>query len=1461
MNLVRRMTHALLLVLMLVVGATAAAIIASQTAWFKNWLRGYIVREAGEYLNGTLTIDRLGGNLFFGLELQNIGVSMDGRQVVAVEDLGLDYSIFELISSGLSVDQIRLNKPTLHLRRDGDTWSIGRLIKREEQEADREGPMRPISIGEIHITDGSVVMDGPVGTSGVALPKRFDRVDATLALEYEPVRYSINVSQVSFRGSEPEIALNAFSGGVSVRDDTMYVESLALRTAETSLTIDGAVEQYLSTPVFAMQISSDRFSLPELARVVPALAGIGLQPAFELDLNGPLDALAVTMNLRSPAGDLAASVTADVAAPGHSAVGTLTVRQLDMAPILKQPAQKTDISGRLRLDVRAASLSDRDSWQGSASVDAPRVAAAGLTLERVRADAGIDGRRVTIDGQLSAYGAAATTEGAIGLPKAGNEPITFDLRGRTRDLDLRRLPPSLEVPPAPTNVNAAYHVTGSTAAGVRRSIDADLTFAASTVAGARIDNGSTALVRLRGDDVTYDVAASVADLDLQQVGSAFRVPALADDRYKTSINGTVKATGRGTSPGDIDVTATGALRDTVILGGRLPEMSFTGGMQQQTAHVSVTGSFEGLDPSVASARPAMKGTIGGRLDGDVTIADVGNITPDRVEGTARITLDPSVVGGLGIDSATIDADYRDSTADIRTLDIVGPDLNVKASGILALNETGQSSLQLHADSPSLERIGLLFERPLAGIASVEATVTGNRRDLQAAGKLSGSGVKYGDTGALSVSSDFKAQVPDLDVQRASVSAATQATFATVADQIINDLDVKTEFSDRQLAFDLTATQPQRSAGAAGSLLMHPDHQEVHLQRLSLTTQGMTWQTEAGSEATIKYGDGTVVVEDFSLMNADQRVMAEGAFGRPGDSLNLTLSNVDVAAIDALLLRAPQFSGRLEATGTLRGTAESPEAAAKFTVTGGGFRQFTYESFGGTVNYTPTTVNLDTRLQQKPDTWIEAKGSVPTALVRGAGATSGEPVDLRIDSTPIDAGIVQGFTTALTGVTGTIEAHVRLTGTAADPQPDGVMTIQNAAFTLEPTGVTYTDLDGRIDLQADRVHIEEIRLLDNRQSPLTLTGDLAFRERTVGEMSIAVKTEDFKVIDNEMGNVRINSDLQLTGQLNAPRLEGDLGVTTGEINLDPILDAFGASAYATSPTELADKPVASGKPGSNDVSEPAPDGAAPGAGFLETVRMDVRLTVPNDLVIGANDLRTPGSPISLGQLNVTLGGDLYVHQVPYDQIRLYGAVNTVRGTYNFQGRRFTILRDGTVRFDGLDDFDPELDIRTERVIQGVVANVNVRGRLKQPEIVLTSTPPLDQADILSLIVFNQPVNQLGTGAQQTLAQRAQALATGAVATQLADSIGGAIGIDLFEISTAPASGAAAELTIGQQVGQNLYVRVQQGVGDQSTTNFILEYELTEWMRLQTSVVQGSETQKQLFRRVEGSGVDLLFFFSY
>jgi len=323
MQAARRLLHVLLVVLILLIGTAAATAIVSQTAWFKNRVRVYVIAQASKYLNGDIKIDRLGGNLFSGLELEGISISIEGQPVVAVKDIGLHYNLYQLITSNMTIDELRVNEPVVRVAQDGEGWTIAQLIKKQEQEANRQGPLAPIRIDDIGISNGSILVADRVGVPGVEIPKRLERIDAKLSFAYEPVHYSIAIDHVSFRASEPELALNSFSGAMAIRDDTLFLQSISIRTAETSLAVDGAVEQYLSSPVLKLTVTSDKTSVPEIARLVPSAAGIALQPAFEFRLSGPLDRLGVDMNVRSSAGQIAGTLTTDLAAPGYAASGNV----------------------------------------------------------------------------------------------------------------------------------------------------------------------------------------------------------------------------------------------------------------------------------------------------------------------------------------------------------------------------------------------------------------------------------------------------------------------------------------------------------------------------------------------------------------------------------------------------------------------------------------------------------------------------------------------------------------------------------------------------------------------------------------------------------------------------------------------------------------------------------------------------------------------------------------------------------------------------------------------------------------------------------------------------------------------------------------------------------------------------------------------------------------------------------
>ena len=181
-----------------------------------------------------------------------------------------------------------------------------------------------------------------------------------------------------------------------------------------------------------------------------------------------------------------------------------------------------------------------------------------------------------------------------------------------------------------------------------------------------------------------------------------------------------------------------------------------------------------------------------------------------------------------------------------------------------------------------------------------------------------------------------------------------------------------------------------------------------------------------------------------------------------------------------------------------------------------------------------------------------------------------------------------------------------------------------------------------------------------------------------------------------------------------------------------------------------------------------------------MELQLGLALPGDLLLKGNNIKPANAPIDVGDMNAYVGGAVSIEKSPGGTLRLVGEVNTVRGNYTFQGRRFEIMRDGRIRFQGNEIIDPLLDLTAHRLIQGVDTFVHVRGSVRQPELSFSSTPPQDESDILSLIIFGIPTNELGEGQQVALAVRAQELAGGYLASGLSQAIGGALNLDEFEI---------------------------------------------------------------------------------
>jgi autotransporter translocation and assembly factor TamB len=917
----------------------------------------------------------------------------------------------------------------------------------------------------------------------------------------------------------------------------------------------------------------------------------------------------------------------------------------------------------------------------------------------------------------------------------------------------------------------------------------------------------------------------------------------------------------------LTLDVTGTLVDSELFGAMFPRMDATMNLSGGDIRVKTTGSFAGLDPAVITGNDRAAGRLTGSIDAQTTIRGYANgVTVDSLDTAGRAELGPSTLGRLTLDSAVVEGSYANREGQLQQLQIAGPDINVNGQGAIALNETGASKLTLHLDTPSLDRIGEILGQPLKGAVVVDADVTGNAHELKAAGTLTGSNVGSGDSEALSLTSTFAATIPDLQVEQARIQANSTATFLDIGGQKINELTAETTYSQSRLDFTGVAKDGPRELAAGGWLVIHPDHHEVHIGDLALRSEQIEWRTPAGTSASVQYMKDHIEVENLELVNGEQRITANGVIAGPDSTLRVHADNVDVAQLDSLLLGDGRLAGRFTGDAQISGTTRAPSVTSNFTLSQGAFRTFTFDALTGTVDYTRNGVAMDVRLQQTPTTWITAKGIAPLTLFRPTPpgldphdeARAGGVVDIQVASSPIGLGIVQGFTPYVTNVTGTFQANVHVTGTGYDSHADGAVEVHGGAFAIPELGTRYSGLDTRIDFQPDVVTVREFKILDGHGSPMTIGGTLAVHERSVGAVDITLESQDFEAVNNRLAELKLDSRLKITGDVRKPRLEGTVDVESATIHLAELIEKVTANPYSTTATvdSLA---------GADEAARATPASAeAPVKNeqptLFSALELDLTLAVPDNMVVRGDDLRPANAPIDVGDMNITVGGELRLRKAAGGEFSVVGDVDTVRGSYNFQGRRFEILRDGHIRFDGTDELNPVINIRARRIISGVETFVRVQGTLKQPELSFSSNPPLDQADILSLIVFNTPINELGEGQQVSLTERATALAGGYLATGLSRSISNALQLDEFEILTGE-RGFGPTLSVGEQVGEHFFFRIRQGFGDAQATELILEYQLEDHMRVQATAAETSGAQRVTFRRIERAGLDFLFFFSY
>jgi len=1429
----------LVLVVLLLV---ALLYVAVETPWAKDEIRALLVRQANQYLTATLQIGRLEGSLLRGLTLRDVRLEQDGRTLIAIDRLSVAYNIREIWSRGIVIDRIHLVEPRISAtKRPDGRWDLASIIRQRAQEAERKGPDRSVHIADIQIDRGTIVLHTPVAFGAAHIPSRYDDLNARMQFDYVPVHWTLRFESMSWRGSDPDLTITSLTGGLGHGPGGFTFDRLGVVTPSTRFTLSGSILSDRKPTVLDLTVHADRMPFQEWSGIIHGLRNIAVRSAFDVRLQGPVTALDTTLGLRSDGGDISGRFLLNTQVPGWRGNGAVDVKSLNLARWLNRSDRPSDITGHVVFNL--ALRLGQGFPQGPYQFRGPHAAFMEYAADNIAARGTITLKEALIDTATArAYGSDVTASGAIGI----DAPYTYRFRGTIVGLDLRRVPLTVPVPHVESTLAFDYDVNGTFS---NPFIAGHARLARSVFLGATIDDGTVGSIDTSAHPLRYSGEGVIEDVDLHRFGVGLDIAVLREPRYAALVSGRFNVHASGTTAAELVMHATGHLRHATAFGGTLTDADVGLEIADGTVRGSYSGRFADINPAIPLLDERYAASLTGNGTMRMSVRDLLLRTASAADYDidGNVTLGASTVRGLRLDRGHAIGGFHGSLISLTAFEAAGPAATVSGDGTLAFGELGVSDFDYTVSRADLAVLGAHANVTLAGTLMTTGRLSGPFASMHLDGNATLSDFSGYDVTALTASGHYAVTLP-ADPVDADVRVTANATFASLFGQTVQQISGTITLAQRRAGFDLTfAPSPELSGRAAGRITIGEDVHALAVDALSVTVGRSSWRLlTTGAAAQIHWDDGGVTLPGLTFAGGStgaERVTIGGNWRRDGSgALRMTAENVNLEELQHPN-RPARYGGLLNADATLRGTAAQPIVSGTVSVTSGRVEKVSFERLAGSVQYSDQIFTVDVRLDQAPGVWATAQGRLPLALFRRS--LPERPIDVRVITSPIQLGLLEGLTSVVTNVSGRFTADVRAIGTSRDPHFAGRVNFADASFTVASTGARYTKGGGQITLAREQITVDTFHLEDSDRHPLDLHGSLGTHELKVGDLEIDATSNKFTVLQNELGRVQIDSKLRFRGQFESPVVEGDLTVSSGTLNVDTILEETLFRPYSTVETTI-------------------PSGLDPLVALnpWERMRLNLALHVPNTLKLqGENVQVSPGTPIGLGDINLRVGGDLYLLKEAARPLEVYGSFDEMTGTYSFQGRRFDLApQTSSINFRGA--LSPELYVSVARDISGVEARVTITGSLSNPELHLSSTPPLETSDILSLIVFNASMNDLTASQQQELAVRAGALAAGFLATPLVSAVEGALGLEALEIAPSGDFGNGPKVTIGEEIAPGLVARFSRQFGVNEYNQVEIVYILSRILQIRATFSDAASVNlRSPFRRIERGGIDLLVYFSF
>jgi autotransporter translocation and assembly factor TamB len=355
------------------------------------------------------------------------------------------------------------------------------------------------------------------------------------------------------------------------------------------------------------------------------------------------------------------------------------------------------------------------------------------------------------------------------------------------------------------------------------------------------------------------------------------------------------------------------------------------------------------------------------------------------------------------------------------------------------------------------------------------------------------------------------------------------------------------------------------------------------------------------------------------------------------------------------------------------------------------------------------------------------------------------------------------------------------------------------------------------------------------------GQLTMENYKPGNIEMAIHMVNWPAIRNQQYRATANGQIKVGGTAVAPVITGNVEILDALLRPDLAFLTSGPPPPDTT-IHLVSTTIPASPPNLIPINPSCPP--SPKIVVLPSTKLKpVGKSVNNQPELSVDMMVHLRRDIWVKQENgsAELTGDVHVVKAASEPLRLIGEVETVRGWLNVMDKQFKVTK-AKIAFTGGVPIDPGLDITADYQAQQYLVHVIVGGTANKPTLTFKSEPDLEQADILSVLLFGKPTSQLSGGERTDLKTRASEVATGFAASQVSHQVSQALGLEEMDIELRQTGRGVG---IGSYLGQNTYATFSQDFSQQGGQRVDLEHYLTRHIEVDTDTTARGDRGADVF----------------